>query len=69
LMDLAGNPWGVYEQEEACIYCGKHMSPPNSRSFAQRLITAIAFGLNNLQSPFNPAHPNWIHIVFHKLDH
>jgi ubiquinone/menaquinone biosynthesis C-methylase UbiE len=22
LMDLAGNPWGTYDQEEPCIYCG-----------------------------------------------
>jgi SAM-dependent methyltransferase len=22
LMDFAGNPWGVYEQEEPCIHCG-----------------------------------------------
>src|ERR1019366_4901862 len=63
LMDLAGNPWGVYEQEEPCIHCSKQMSAPSSRSFSQKFIAAAALKLNGLQSPFNPTHPNWIHIL------
>jgi SAM-dependent methyltransferase len=66
LMDLAGNPWGVYEQDEPCIHCGKQMSPPTSRSFAEKLITAMALRLNQLQSRFSPMHPNWLHMVFRK---
>jgi SAM-dependent methyltransferase len=66
LMDLAGNPWGVYDQEEPCIHCGKRMSPPISRPFTKRMIASAAQRLNRLQSPFNPTHPNWIHLVFQK---
>jgi SAM-dependent methyltransferase len=66
LMDLAGNPWGEYEQDEPCIHCGKQMCPPASRSFSQKLIAAVALRLNRLQSPFNPTHPCWIHMVFRK---
>jgi SAM-dependent methyltransferase len=66
LMDLAGNPWGVYEQDEPCIHCGRRMRPAASRAFAQKLIAAAALRLNRLQSPFNPVHPNWIHMVFQK---
>jgi SAM-dependent methyltransferase len=69
MMDVAGNPWGVYDQQEPCVHCGKHMSPPSSRSFARKLIAATALGLNGLQSRFNPAHPIWIHVVFQRLEH
>jgi len=66
LMDLAGNPWSTYDQDEPCIHCGKHMSPPTSRSFAQKLVAAMAVRLNDVQARFSPAHPNWIHMVFQK---
>jgi SAM-dependent methyltransferase len=66
MMDLAGNPWGVYEQDEPCIHCGKQMSPPTSRSFAQKLLVAMALRLNQLQSRVSAMHPNWIHMVFQK---
>jgi SAM-dependent methyltransferase len=67
LMNLAGNPWGTYEQDESCIHCGKQMSPTTSRHFAQNLIAAMALRLNRLQSRFNSTHPNWIHMVFRKV--
>jgi SAM-dependent methyltransferase len=67
LMNLAGNPWGVYDQDEPCIHCGKGMSPPASRTFSQKLIAAAALRLNRLQLPFNPAHSKWIHMVFRKV--
>jgi SAM-dependent methyltransferase len=66
LMDLVGNPWGVYHQEEPCIHCGRQMDPPINRSFTQKLIAAMALRLNQLQSRFSPTHPNWIHMVFQK---
>jgi SAM-dependent methyltransferase len=66
LMDLAGNPWGVYEQDEPCIHCGQQMTRPTSPSFGERLIAAMAQRLNQVQSRFSPMHPNWIHVVFHK---
>jgi SAM-dependent methyltransferase len=69
LMDLAGNPWGVYDQDEPCIYCGKQMSPRTSWLFSQKLVAAIALRLNRLQSRFSPTRPNWIHMVFEKDVH
>lgn len=69
LLDLAGNPYGVYDQDEPCIHCGKQMEPPISRSFSQKFAAAVALKLNRLQSRFNPAHPNWIHTVFQKTSH
>jgi hypothetical protein len=66
LMDLAGNPWSVYEQDEPYIHCGKQMSPLGPRPFAHKLIATMALWLNRLQSPFNPTPPNWIHMVFQK---
>jgi SAM-dependent methyltransferase len=69
LMDLAGNPYGVYEQDEPCIHCGKQMSPPISRSFSQKVATAAALRMSLLQSRFSPAHPNWIHLALQKTSH
>jgi SAM-dependent methyltransferase len=67
LMDLAGNPWGVYEQDEPCIYCGNRMSGESSRPFIKKVIASIALRLNQLHSPLNPTHPNWIHVVLEKV--
>lgn len=66
LMDRAGNPWGVYDQQEPCIHCDKKMSQPTSRSFGQKLIGAMALRMNRLQSRFSPTRPNWLHMVLKK---
>jgi SAM-dependent methyltransferase len=66
LMDLAGNPYGTYEQEEECVYCGKKLIIPPERTVPQKLFTRAAFYVRNFQKPFIKAHPNWIHILFHK---
>ena len=63
LMDLAGNPWGTYEQEESCIHCGAKLAPPVDRKLWQRACSASATMLNRLQSTFESSHGNWIHIV------
>lgn len=65
-MDLAGNPYGVYAQEELCIHCGKKLIAPPDRSFPQKIATKIAFYLQAIQGLFLKSHPNWIHILFHK---
>jgi SAM-dependent methyltransferase len=67
LMDVAGNPGGVYDQDEPCIYCGKRMSRPVDRSFPQKCVAAVAARINRLQSPLNPRHALWIHTLFRKL--
>jgi SAM-dependent methyltransferase len=66
LMDLAGNPWGPYGQEESCIHCGAGLVAPQNRSFAAKLCSAIAGRLNNLQKRWTRPHGNWIHTVFSK---
>ena len=37
LMDLAGNPWGDYLQQEPCGYCGALLTPPKTRTFSEKL--------------------------------
>ena len=64
LMDLAGNPYGTYDQEEACIHCGEKLKKPPERSLLQKIFTKLAFYTGKIQEPFCKAHPNWIHIVF-----
>jgi len=66
LMDVAGNPWGTYDQEEVCIYCGQEIGKPAERNLAQKLCSRLAFSLNAEQARFISARPNWIHMVFNK---
>jgi SAM-dependent methyltransferase len=63
LMDLAGNPWGSYDQEEACIHCGSQLAPPPAeRSAYQRAASAAAHYLTRMQQAFTPAQAKWIHL-------
>jgi glycosyltransferase involved in cell wall biosynthesis len=66
LMDVAGNPWGTYDQEEVCIHCGQDIGRPAERNLAQKLCSRLAFSLNAAQSRFISARPDWIHMVFEK---
>lgn len=66
LMDLGGNPWGSYDQEEPCIHCGADLTPPPSAALWQRVCSASAVRLNRLQQRFTQPHGNWIHLVLTK---
>lgn len=66
LMDVAGNPWGNYEQEEPCIHCGQALGAPAKQNLAQKTCSWLACSLNNFQARFTPARPSWIHMVFEK---
>lgn len=66
LSDRARNPWGVYEQDEPCIYCGAHMRPPASRSLLEKTCSRLAHYVNLLQQPFVKPTPAWIHVLFSK---
>ena len=66
LMDVAGNPWGTYDQAEVCIHCGEDIGIPPERNFAQKLCSRIALSLNAAQARAISARPDWIHIVFKK---
>lgn len=66
LMDLGGNPWGTYEQQEPCIFCGANLAPPKNRSLFQMGCSKLGYWLHALQQPFVAQRPNWIHMVFQK---
>ena len=66
LMDMAGNPWGTYEQHEPCIYCGVKLIAPARRSILSKVCSGCAVRINRVQSSFTRAHGNWIHVVFSK---
>jgi ubiquinone/menaquinone biosynthesis C-methylase UbiE len=66
LMDLAGNPYGTYHQQETCIHCDSKLIPPPERSFMQKVFTKLGFIIKNTQSLFVASQPNWIHILFEK---
>jgi 2-polyprenyl-3-methyl-5-hydroxy-6-metoxy-1,4-benzoquinol methylase len=66
LMEMAGNPWGTYVQDEPCIYCGAVLTAPERRSFFSKVCSGIAARLDHMQMRFAQQHANWIHIVFSK---
>jgi hypothetical protein len=65
-MDIGGNPWGAYEQEEGCVYCGKKLIAPTERKLLQKVFSKIAIKLNEIQKYFVCPQPGWMHIVFKK---
>lgn len=66
LMDLAGNPFGTYEQEEPCVHCNHALGSPTDRSYLQKVATRLAFIIDSLQRRLSAPHANWIHIRFEK---
>ena len=68
LMDLGGNPWGTYEQEEGCIYCGNQLVRPAERPFYKRVCTRLAGVLNTIQAHFVPFRPACGYTSFSEKD-
>ncbi len=66
LLNLAGNPFGTYIQEEPCVHCGMRLKPPPSRNLTQKVLTRVAYTVRRAQIPFTPARGNWIHVLFRK---
>lgn len=64
LMDFAGNPYGTWDQEEACVHCGASIGEPRERNLLQKIATRLAMKLNECQSRFTRPRGNWIHLVF-----
>jgi len=63
LMNFAGNPYGTYDQDEACISCGQKLRPPHSsRTLVQRFATRAAVVLNRIQQGWTQPRGNWIHL-------
>src|SRR5262249_53908517 len=66
LMDLAGNPWGTYDQQERCIYCDAKMVRPQDLSLSARVMAKASLALTFFQTAITRPHANWIHILFTK---
>lgn len=66
LMDLAGNPFGTYAQEEPCTSCGMQLGLPRERSLPQRVLTKIAVHLDAMQERLTRPRPKWIHLLLRK---
>lgn len=66
LMDVAGNPWGTYSQEERCVHCNGMLAAPRVRNLLQRGCTRLASLTRQVQVRFNVPHANWIHVLFGK---
>lgn len=67
LMDLSGNPYGTYSQEESCIHCGATLIAPADRRFWQKVLTKLAFTGMKAQRMLTKTHPNWIHLLLRKV--
>jgi ubiquinone/menaquinone biosynthesis C-methylase UbiE len=66
LSDLAGNPWGTYDQDEPCVHCGRRLEPPRTRPIGSRLCSKLASLVQSVQRPFVRSRANWIHVLFQK---
>lgn len=66
LMDLAGNPFGTYAQEEPCIHCGRSLTAPRERTLNQQVLTKLAFIAQRASSNFARPRGNWMHMLFAK---
>jgi hypothetical protein len=66
LMDMAGNPYGTYSQEEPCVHCGAALESPPERTLLEGVLTKAGFFARSVQTPFMRQHPNWIHLLLEK---
>ncbi len=66
LLDYAGNPYGTWDQREACIHCNSMLGSPVTRTFLQRCATRLATWLNTLQRALSRPRPTWLHVVFER---
>lgn len=41
LLDIAGNPYGTYDQEEGCIECGEMLIHTDERNLAKKICTKL----------------------------
>lgn len=62
LLDLAGNPYGTYEQEEPCIHCGAELSGPRQRNLGEKILTKVAIRIKEALNMFAKPRGNWIHV-------
>lgn len=67
LMEQAGNPWGTYQQQESCIYCGKPINAPKEPlPYSARAYAKLAWSLNQLQRMLGKPRPIWLHTLWQR---
>lgn len=66
LMDMAGNPYGTYDQEEPCIACGAELIPPPPRTLLQKVCTKTSLWARLATQALRETHPYWIHFLLRK---
>ncbi len=66
LMDLAGNPYGTYVQDEPCIGCGGALGTPAPRHLGKKVLTRLAVYARRASAPFTPARARWIHMLLER---
>lgn len=63
LHDRAGNPWGTYDQHEACP-CGAHYVAPAERSTGQKIAGKLAVMMDRMSDRIRGPKPLWVHALF-----
>ena len=66
LLDLAGNPYGTYGQDEGCVECGARLQVPPPRNLGRKLLTKAGHFVRQLTQPFQAERANWVHVLFVK---
>ena len=66
LMDLAGNPYGTYGQDEPCVVCGAAIVEAPRQRLHHKVLAKAGFWALKATKPFKPEHPNWIHLLLRK---
>lgn len=66
LMNMAGNPYGTYSQDEPCIFCSAKLDPPPSMNLLQKVSAKCAVVMMKAQSFLSRPGSRWIHVLFRK---
>lgn len=66
LMNLAGNPYGTYIQDEGCVHCGAQLIAPSARNLTQRILAKAALSIRGVVNLGRAPHANWIHLLLCK---
>ena len=66
LLDWAGNPYGTYDQDEACLACGAPQRKAPPRNLLQKVATKAAHWARRATEPAQATDPFWIHCLFRK---
>ena len=67
LMDLAGHPWGTYDQDDPCVACGAAVGPPPPYSLSSRALAALASRIDSTARALFRPHPKWLHVLYEKI--